>query len=480
MKFRPRGRPWWLRAASELAAALPRGLLMVGQATRARAVVVLAFASTGFTIGTVSYSFGLFVQPLTDWSAARSLGPDGEGWTRTSINLSVTLTFLTYSLLGPAVGWAVDRYGPRVVAPLSLLCVSAGYVIIALGQSLGALYAGAVVSALGFGGATMASGGKLVGSWFSEKKGRVMGIVTSGNNAGGLVCINIGSLVLKHWGYRWMAGMFAIVLATVAVLFWLLVRDAPEEATSPAAAVPPSVAEDDAAAAAEEKTETATKEEGTEEQEEYTLREAMRQPRFYLANFGMVCAFWTYQMVLANMIPAMQSEGFSTEAAAASVTVVAALGFVSKLVSGCLSDSIGATFTMCGVMALQMCALIVFLIGATGEGGALSTACLWLFAVLYGAGFGGIGALLPLVVIETFGSKSFGAVHGAMNVGMAVPALVAPLVAGMCFDASGNYRLAFGLTIGVFGLGIVSLLLARCACCRPAPREKQALEPHAP
>jgi hypothetical protein len=67
-----------------------------------------------------------------------------------------------------------------------------------------------------------------------------------------------------------------------------------------------------------------------------------------------------------------------------------------------------------------------------------------------------------------------------MNVGMEVPALVAPLVAGMCFDASGNYRLAFGLTIGVFGLGIVSLLLARCACYRPAPREKQALEPHAP
>jgi hypothetical protein len=70
------------------------------------------------------------------------------------------------------------------------------------------------------------------------------------------------------------------------------------------------------------------------------------------------------------------------------------------------------------------------------------------------------------VVIETFGSKNFGAINGAMNVGMAVPALIAPVVAGVCFDASGNYRVAFGLTIGVFGAGVLSLLATRY--CRPA------------
>jgi MFS family permease len=154
---------------------------MISKSVRARLVVVLAFASTGFTVGTVNYSFGLFVQPLTDWSSERQLGPDGEGWTRTSINLSVTLTFLTYSVLGPAVGWAVDRYGPRRVAPLSLLSVAGGYLIFAAAESLVELYVGSVVMALGVGGATQASTGKLVAKWFPMKKGQVMGIVTSGN-----------------------------------------------------------------------------------------------------------------------------------------------------------------------------------------------------------------------------------------------------------------------------------------------------------
>ena len=154
---------------------------MISNSIRARLVVVLAFASTGLTVGTVSYSFGLFVQPLTDWSSERQLGPDGEGWTRTSINLSVTLTFLTYSVLGPAVGWAVDRYGARKVAPLSLLSVSAGYLIFAALESLAGLYLGSIVMALGVGGAAQASTGKLVASWFPTRKGQVMGIVTSGN-----------------------------------------------------------------------------------------------------------------------------------------------------------------------------------------------------------------------------------------------------------------------------------------------------------
>lgn len=154
---------------------------MISRTVRARLVVVLAFASTGLTVGTVSYSFGLFVQPLTDWSAEQQLGPGGEGWTRTSINMSVTVTFLTYSILGPAVGWAVDRYGPRKVAPLSLLSVSIGYVIFALLKSLVGLYVGSIAMAVGVGGAAQASTGKLVASWFPAKKGQVMGIVTSGN-----------------------------------------------------------------------------------------------------------------------------------------------------------------------------------------------------------------------------------------------------------------------------------------------------------
>ena len=281
--------------------------------------------------------------------------------------------------------------------------------------------------------------------------------------------MNVGSLVLKHGGFRWMAGTFALALSSTSLAYWVLVRDAPDAGHR----------EPDASAAGQSGKAQPPDDTNLELARDYTLTEAIRQPCFYFATFGMACAFWTYQMVLANLIPAMQAEGFSTEAAAASVTVVAVLGFCSKLVSGSLSDKIGASFTMCGVLGVQMVALVVFLIGTAGRtvdhgGSTLSTMCMWLFAVLYGSGFGGVGALLPLVVIETFGSKSFGAINGAMNVGMAAPALIAPVVAGLCFDASGNYRLAFGLTIVVFGVGVLSLLLARYYSPAPATLDGNA------
>ena len=56
-----------------------------------------------------------------------------------------------------------------------------------------------------------------------------------------------------------------------------------------------------------------------------------------------------------------------------------------------------------------------------------------------GVGFGGIGAMLPLLIIETFGSESFGKIYGAIQTGVAIPALTAPILGGYVFDSTGSY-----------------------------------------
>ena len=99
---------WLGLAVHTTTAAMP-----LGRAGRGRAVMVLAFCSTGFTIGTISYSFGVFVEPISD----------EFGWTRTEINVAVTLSYLVYSALGPVVGWAIDTHGPRLVSTVSLALV---------------------------------------------------------------------------------------------------------------------------------------------------------------------------------------------------------------------------------------------------------------------------------------------------------------------------------------------------------------------
>ena len=57
----------------------------------------------------------------------------------------------------------------------------------------------------------------------------------------------------------------------------------------------------------------------------------------------------------------------------------------------------------------------------------------------------GIGALMPLLAMETFGQAHFGAIFGALTVGQIVPSLAGPLALGVLFDSSGHYLGAFGM-----------------------------------
>ena len=51
-------------------------------------------------------AFGSYVQPLSD----------DFGWSRVEINVAMTVNFVVYSLMGPVVGWSLDKHGARVTA----------------------------------------------------------------------------------------------------------------------------------------------------------------------------------------------------------------------------------------------------------------------------------------------------------------------------------------------------------------------------
>jgi hypothetical protein len=40
---------------------------------------------------------------------------DDFGWSRVEINVAMTVNFVVYSLMGPVVGWALDKHGARRV-----------------------------------------------------------------------------------------------------------------------------------------------------------------------------------------------------------------------------------------------------------------------------------------------------------------------------------------------------------------------------
>ena len=60
------------------------------------------------------------------------------GWTKTTLSLGSSEQQGVYGLTGPAVGWLLDRMGPRTVIRAGLVVMALGFVLLSRIHSIGA------------------------------------------------------------------------------------------------------------------------------------------------------------------------------------------------------------------------------------------------------------------------------------------------------------------------------------------------------
>lgn len=134
-------------------------------------VMAAAFLSTGLAVGTGQYSFGVFVQPL-----------ESEfGWSRTQVNAGISFPAIAM-LSGPVLGRIIDKVGARPVMILSLIVLGISFAFRPFMTQLWHWYVLGILQAVATIGATMLPAARLVGIWFQKTRGRIMGLVTMGNN----------------------------------------------------------------------------------------------------------------------------------------------------------------------------------------------------------------------------------------------------------------------------------------------------------
>jgi MFS family permease len=141
------------------------------------------------------------------------------------------------------------------------------------------------------------------------------------------------------------------------------------------------------------------------------------------------------------------------------------MGIGSKLAFGRASERITARIAT--VVSVSMQAIGVLMI-ATADGQVF----LWAGIFVFGLGFGGLGALIVLLVQESFGMKEFGGIMGVIQVGMIVSGTGAPFMAGRLHDATGSFNSTFLMVAGIFVIGIVALLFARPVEAGTNPEEQ--------
>ena len=88
---------------------------------------------------------------------------------------------------------------------------------------------------------------------------------------------------------------------------------------------------------------------------------------------------------------------------------------------------------------------------------------MWTAFNLCWVGFNGVGVMLYLVVIDTFGTKHFGKIQGMTQLGAAVLSVTAPILGGYICDTTWDYHMHFAITIPIFTTSMVLLALGRPA-----------------
>ena len=121
---------------------------------------------------------------------------------------------------------------------------------------------------------------------------------------------------------------------------------------------------------------------------------------------------------------------------------------------GYLGDRIPKRLALFGFTSLQAAAVLVL-------AAASSLNTFYLFAIIFGIGFGGRNPLTVAIRGDYFGRASFGKILGLSTVPMNLLLLIAAPLAGYMRDVQGTYTQAFYLLAALNFVGAVLFLLAK-------------------
>ena len=166
-----------------------------------------------------------------------------------------------------------------------------------------------------------------------------------------------------------------------------------------------------------------------------------------------MCFFLGIEAVLVHIVPHAIDLGISTSNAATILAVIGGLSTIGRVIMGGASDRIGNKLALIICFVLVSMALFWLLV-------AKELWMLYLFAAIFGFGYGGTAALLSPTVAELFGLGSHGAILGVILFSGTIGEASGPVLAGHIFDVTGGYSLAFFLCalVTLAGFILVSLL----------------------
>lgn len=383
-------------------------------------IVVIASLFILLAMWGVSYSFGVFFEPLlTEF-----------GWTRAATSGAFSLSIFLSGFAAIGMGRLSDRVGPRRVLTIAGILFGLGYLLMSRVSAIWQIYLFYGIAAIGLAGGYVPLT-STVSRWFVERRGTMTGIVVSGIAVGTMIMPLVANHLISTYEWRTAYVIIGIIVLLIVVSAAQFLRRDPSQ--------------------------MGLSSYGTKDGEEVSLqasgislREAMRTGQFWMLLGVFFCFFFGVSTIMAHVVIHARGLGISPTGAALILTVIGGVGVGGRIMMGRAADRIGNKLAI--VISVILIAASFFLLL-----GAKEAWMFYLFAALLGVGYGAEAALLSPMVAEYFGLSSLGGILGAMALGTQTGGAIGPVLAGRIYDVYGSYYLAF-LICAV--LSIVALILA--------------------
>ena len=389
-------------------------------------IVIVGFFAMALMWGT-TLSFGVFLKPMSA----------EFGWTRAATSGAYSMSMFLLGLLGMVTGRLNDKFGPRIVMTICSFALGLGFLLMAQISALWQLYLlYGVMVAIG------TSGGYVpltstVARWFVKKRGLMTGIVLSGYGAGAMIGPPVANWLISDYGWRTSYFIMGIATLVSLVLVSQFLRRDPGE-TGQLAYGEGQI----------------NSEELVIETREFSPREATRTRQFWLLCLVFACVGISQIGIMVHIVPHATDLGISTFVAANILAVIGGLNMAGRIGLGSVADRIGNKSAL--TISLIVLSVSLFWLLFAKE--------LWmfyLFAVIFGFGFGGISALMSPIVAELFGMRAHGAIVGMVTFAWGISAAVGPALAGHIFDIASSYYLGFIVFAVLSVIGLVLVLFLR-------------------
>lgn len=377
----------------------------------------------------VRQSFGLFLPQMSV----------DIGISRSDFGLAMALQNLLFGLVQPFVGALADKHGAGRVVLVGALLYALGLIGAALAtDAIGlhisfGIFIGMAQSATTF-VVVLGAVGRVVSP---EKRSSAFGIVTAGGSLGQFLVVPLASMLLGDVGYHqtlWiMAGL-------VALCGLLAIGVAGRTDGGPGVAV----------------------------EVEQTAREALREASvhrgFWLLNAGFfVCGF--HIAFIATHLPAyLDDKGLGIEIGAQVLALVGLFNILGSYVFGRAGDVLRQKYVLSALYTARSAVIALFLFMPLSHASGL------VFAGAMGFLWLGTVPLTSGIVGRIFGIRYLSMLYGIVFLSHQVGSFFGAWMAGLIFDATGSYDIAWGFAIalGLFA-GLVHLPIADAPVRRLQP-----------